>query len=183
LAQDTRTLVPGAKQETDCYLTKRPNPAVWTYLSARRSFSIEIFDHRGKNSQTQNLYRRMNPMRKMLAIFLALSLTLVAAAVVSAGEMQLKVGDKVYACNCGEKCPCDSLSMRPSNCSCGKEMIQGTVAEVGDGTVMVQTEAWKRSFKTTGKFACNCGAGCNCNSVSQTPGKCACGKDLAEKMN
>jgi len=122
-------------------------------------------------------------MKRILAVAMILLLTLVAVAVVSAGEMQLKVGDKVYACNCGEACPCQTLSMRESKCSCGKDMVQGTVAEVGDGTVVVQTADWKRSFKTAGKFACNCGAGCNCNTVSQTAGKCACGRDLAEKVN
>jgi len=122
-------------------------------------------------------------MKKILAVLLVLFLSLAAAALVSAGEMQLKVGDKVFACDCGEKCPCDSLSTRSSKCSCGKDMVQGTVTEVADGSVVVETAAWKRSFKTTGKYVCNCGPGCDCNSVSQTPGKCACGKDLVEKTN
>ena len=122
-------------------------------------------------------------MKRFQAVLLVFFLVLAATAVVSAGEMDLKVGDKVYACNCGEACPCDTLSMRESKCSCGKDMVQGTVTEVGEGTVMVKTDDWTRSFKTAGKFACNCGTGCNCNTVSQTAGKCACGKDLAEKTN
>jgi len=122
-------------------------------------------------------------MKRVIAVTLVLFLGLAMATLASAGEMQLKVGDKVYACACGEACPCQTLSMKPSNCSCGKEMVQGEVVEVGDGTVVVQTADWKRTFKTEGKFVCNCGAGCNCNTVSQSPGKCACGKDLAEKPN
>jgi hypothetical protein len=27
-------------------------------------------------------------------------------------------------------------------------------------------------------YSCDCGSGCNCNSVSTQPGKCACGKEL-----
>lgn len=27
-------------------------------------------------------------------------------------------------------------------------------------------------------YTCNCGPGCQCNTVSTTPGKCACGNDL-----
>jgi len=122
-------------------------------------------------------------MIRMLTVSLAMLVALLVAGLAAAGDMQLKVGDKVYACNCGEACPCDSLSMRPSKCSCGKEMVQGEVVEVGEGTVMIQTDGWKRSFKTDGKYACACGAGCTCNSVSQTPGKCACGRDMAEKTN
>jgi len=122
-------------------------------------------------------------MKRFLVVLLVLVFGLVLAGFSTAGEMQLKVGDKVYACNCGEACPCDSLSMQPSKCSCGKEMVQGEVVEVKEGAVVIQTDSWKRSFKTDGKYACACGAGCACNSVSQTPGKCACGKDLAEKTN
>jgi len=122
-------------------------------------------------------------MKKLLGIVLVLVFGLVLAGLSTAGEMQLKVGDKVYACNCGEACPCDTLSMRPGKCSCGKDLVQGEVVEVGEGSVVVQTDSWKRSFKTDGKFACACGAGCTCNTVSQAPGKCSCGKDLAEKTN
>jgi len=122
-------------------------------------------------------------MKRLLAITVVLFLGLAMATLASAGDMQLKVGDKVYACNCGEGCPCQTLSMNPGECSCGNPLAEGEVVEVGDGTVVVQTADWKRTFKTDGKFACNCGAGCNCNTVSQSHGKCSCGKDLAEKPN
>lgn len=122
-------------------------------------------------------------MRRRLAVALTLLVTLLVAGAALAGDMQLKVGDKVYACNCGEGCPCQTLSMNPGKCVCGKDLVQGTVVEVGKGTVVVQAADWKRSFKTVGKFACNCGAGCTCNTVSQTPGKCTCGKDMAAKTN
>ena len=36
------------------------------------------------------------------------------------------------------------------------------------------------SAPTQGKYACGCGEGCNCGSISQKPGKCACGKDMVK---
>lgn len=122
-------------------------------------------------------------MKKLLVITLVLFLAGALATVAGAGDMAPKVGDTVYACNCGEACPCQTLSMKPGECSCGKALAQGTVAEVGDGTVVVKTADWTRTFKSDGKFACNCGAACDCNTVSQTPGKCSCGKDMAEAVN
>ena len=29
-------------------------------------------------------------------------------------------------------------------------------------------------------YACGCGEGCNCGSISQKPGKCACKKDMVK---
>jgi hypothetical protein len=119
-------------------------------------------------------------MRK--AIFLAV-IVLFGAAVAAAatfGQMDLKVGDQVYACNCGESCPCQTMAKMPGKCTCGSEMVKAQVTKVEDGSVMLKSDSWQtaRSFKTTGKYACACGADCMCEAVSQNPGKCPCGEDM-----
>ena len=93
-------------------------------------------------------------------------------------EMKLAVGQEVYACNCGSKCPCDTLSMKPGNCTCGKEMVKAKVQSVGAGTAILLVSGEKRTFKTVGKYACACGLECLCNTISQNPGKCTCGKEM-----
>ncbi|MDX9821595.1 MAG: hypothetical protein RBT20_06655 [Syntrophales bacterium] len=35
------------------------------------------------------------------------------------GKMKLKVGQEVYVCNCGEKCPCNTMSRNLGNCTNG----------------------------------------------------------------
>lgn len=124
-------------------------------------------------------------MKKVVTVALALVLAL-AFAVVAAepSKMELKVGDQLFVCNCGEKCPCDSMARKPGNCTCGKEMVQGTVTKVGEGTAVIKIAAAERTFKTVGKFACACGPTCDCGSISQNPGNCVCGKPMAEvKVN
>ena len=124
-------------------------------------------------------------MKKVFTVALALVLAL-AFAVVAAepSKMELKVGDQLYVCNCGEKCPCDSMARKPGNCTCGKEMVQGTVTKVGEGTAVIKTASAERTFKTVGKYACACGPTCDCGSISQNPGNCVCGKPMAEvKVN
>jgi hypothetical protein len=110
-------------------------------------------------------------MKKVVTVALALVLAL-AFAVVAAehSKMELKVGDQLYVCNCGEKCPCDSMAR--------------TVTKVGEGTAVIKIAAAERTFKTVGKFACACGSTCDCGSISQNPGNCVCGKPMAEvKVN
>jgi len=120
-------------------------------------------------------------MRKIVSALVVLVMALAVAAVAAeSGSMTLKPGDQVYVCNCGTGCPCDSMANRASKCTCDKPMVQGTVKQVGEGTATVLVGGEERSFKTAGKYACNCGPGCTCGSISQKPGKCACGKDMAE---
>ncbi len=124
-------------------------------------------------------------MKKAVTVALALVLAL-AFAVVAAEpvKMELKVGDQLYVCNCGETCPCDSMARKPGNCTCGKEMAQGTVTKVGEGTAVIKIASAERTFKTVGKYACDCGPACECGSISQNPGNCVCGKPMAEvKIN
>lgn len=125
-------------------------------------------------------------MRK--AIFLlAAVLILAVVAITFAGNPKpvFKVGDEVYACNCGEQCDCYTLSKKPGKCVCGKEMVKGKVTAVEEGTVTIKAEGWQkpRTFLTVAKFACACGPECDCDTISQKPGKCVCGKEMAPVKN
>jgi hypothetical protein len=59
-------------------------------------------------------------MRKtvILAVIVLFGATVAFAG--TFGKMDLKVGDEVYACNCGADCPCQTISMSPGKCTCGK---------------------------------------------------------------
>jgi hypothetical protein len=122
-------------------------------------------------------------MKKLF--FIAFVFVLIMGFVVPAfagpkGTMDLKVGDEVYACNCGEKCSCNTLSKMPGNCTCGNPMVKAKVIKVEKGKVHLMAEGWEkeRIFKTKGKYACDCGTDCKCNTISQKPGKCPCGDEL-----
>ena len=95
-------------------------------------------------------------------------------------SMDLKVGEEVYACNCGAKCPCDTLSKNAGKCTCGVDMVKSSVVSVGDGTAVLMVSGEERTFKTVGKYACACGLQCPCNTISQNPGKCTCGVEMKE---
>lgn len=49
-----------------------------------------------------------------------------------------KVGDKVYVCTCGEGC-CKTIQAKPGKCGCGKDLTEGTVTKVAEGSVTVKT--------------------------------------------
>ena len=93
-------------------------------------------------------------------------------------SMDLKVGEEVYACNCGAKCACDTLSRNAGKCTCGVDLVKSTVKSVGDGTAVLIVSGEERTFKTIGKYACACGPQCPCNTISQNPGKCTCGVEM-----
>lgn len=48
------------------------------------------------------------------------------------------VGDKVYVCTCGEGC-CKTVEAKPGKCGCGKDLTEGTVTKVAEGSVTVKT--------------------------------------------
>jgi hypothetical protein len=116
-----------------------------------------------------------------LAVILTLTLTMIAFAA-ARGKMDLKAGDEIYACNCGESCDCKTMSRNPGNCTCGKEMVKAKVASIESGKVMLQAAGWEkpRAFKTSGAYACNCPPSCKCDTISQKPGKCTCGVTMKD---
>lgn len=120
-------------------------------------------------------------MRKVsIIVVFALFCASIALAEVVNGKIDLKVGDEVYACNCGEECPCMTMSRKPGNCSCDNEMVKAEVVKIEEDTAMLKAESWEtaRPFKMTGKYVCACGPECKCDTVSQNPGKCSCGVEL-----
>jgi hypothetical protein len=123
-------------------------------------------------------------MKKRVALGLAIFVTMVLAAGLSvalakAGKLELKVGDEPYVCNCGPDCPCGSMAMTPGKCTCGKDMVQAKVKAVTADTATVVIGGKEQTFKTVGKYACACGEACPCKMISQNPGNCTCGKEMA----
>jgi hypothetical protein len=122
--------------------------------------------------------------RKILitAMVLAMALAVVSLSFAAEkGKLDLKVGDELYVCNCGEKCPCNTISRNPGKCACGHDdMVKATVTKVEGNVAYFKAEGWdkERPFKTVGKYMCACGPDCKCDTISQTKGKCSCGKDL-----
>lgn len=119
-------------------------------------------------------------MRNYLVVAMALVLAVGACLVYagpSNGKMDLKVGDQVYACGCGTKCGCQTISNRQGTCHCGMDLVKADVVAVGEGTADLRAGEKTFTYKTVGKYACGCGGDC-CQTISQTPGKCGCGKDL-----
>jgi hypothetical protein len=122
-------------------------------------------------------------MKKKVLIVLSVVLAIALAALAFAGaksKMDLKVGDEVYACNCGIDCKCNTMANQAGNCTCGKAMVKATVVRIEGDTAYLQADGWKeaRPFKTIGKYVCACGPACKCNAISQNPGKCPCGVDM-----
>jgi hypothetical protein len=121
-------------------------------------------------------------MKKSLAVSIAILLCLVMVGISYAalkdGKMKLKVGDEVYVCGCGDGCPCLTMSKAPGKCSCGKDLVKAKVTKVEKGKATVMANGKELVFPTKGKYACACGAGCKCDTISQTPGKCGCGSEM-----
>jgi len=113
-----------------------------------------------------------------LAIILGLVMTGISFAALKNGQMQLKVGDEVYVCGCGEGCPCLTMSKNPGKCVCDKDLVKSKVTKVEKGKATVMVNGKEQVFPTKGKYACACGPKCNCDTISQSPGKCSCGVDM-----
>ncbi len=94
-------------------------------------------------------------------------------------KITFKKGDEVYVCGCGAGCPCLTMSKKAGKCGCGKDLIKTTIDKVVKGKAYVTVDGKTLIFKTTGKYACACGAGCDCGTISQKPGDCVCGKPMA----
>jgi hypothetical protein len=118
-------------------------------------------------------------MKKLLLIILTLLFTCGLAVTVHAAKEKFaaKAGDTIYVCACGEGCDCGTVSNKEGECGCGKEMVKTTVTKVEKGKVFYQVDGKELSAPLTGKYYCGCKK-CDCNTISQKPGKCGCGKKL-----
>jgi hypothetical protein len=121
-------------------------------------------------------------MRKHLFMyFVLISVSLMAVAYGGQkATMDLKLGEVVYACNCGIDCKCNTMANKAGNCTCGKSMVKAKVVRIEKDTAYLKADNWKeeRPFKTTGKYVCACGPTCKCDAISQNPGKCPCGEEM-----
>ncbi|MCM2263783.1 MAG: hypothetical protein NDI73_01190 [Desulfuromonadales bacterium] len=107
--------------------------------------------------------------------------------------------DVLYSCNCGPECHCNSVSVAPGNCACGKPLAWGHLVRVeGDEALLCTCKEGcqckidpndstkcgcgnpiKRiSMKGSGLYFCNCGGSCACNTLSAQPAECRCGMPL-----
>jgi hypothetical protein len=50
--------------------------------------------------------------------------------------------------------------------------------EAGKATFKAAGWEKERVFKTVGKYMCACGPECKCDTISQNPGNCTCGKKM-----
>lgn len=114
-------------------------------------------------------------------LFISAAASLVFAAKGPTGAFDAKVGDTIYVCGCGEGCNCGSLGKKPGACSCGREMVKTTVTRIEKGRVYYTVDGKELSAPVQGTYACGCGAGCNCGSISQKAGgKCGCGMPMVK---
>ena len=125
-------------------------------------------------------------MKKVILLATVMLMVVFVALSFAGGKakMDLKVGDSIYACDCGADCPCNTMSRNPGKCTCGKDMVKAKVMKVEGDTAMLKAEKWdkERPFKMTGKYMCDCDPECKCDTISQNPGKCTCGKEM-KKVN
>jgi hypothetical protein len=117
-------------------------------------------------------------MKKLLILTMVIALAFATLALADKTKMTEKVGDQLYVCACGEGCPCDTMSRNPGQCSCGKDLVKTKVTKVGKGTITVESR--KKPFVSVGKYACDCGPDCKCDTISQNPGNCTCGKKMIQ---
>ena len=117
-------------------------------------------------------------MKKVIIFMVVFTLAFVTLAIADKTTMEAKVGDELYVCACGDGCPCDTMSRNAGQCSCGKDMVKTKVTKVEEGKITVASRA--KPFISVGKYACDCGSACKCDTISQNPGNCTCGKKMVE---
>lgn len=108
----------------------------------------------------------------------ALSLAFAITALADEQLPTFKAGETVYVCACGAGCDCQTISRNNGKCSCDKPMAKTTVTKVEGDKLYAQVSGTEQAFSTKAKYACACGAGCNCGTISQKPGNCTCGKEM-----
>jgi hypothetical protein len=116
---------------------------------------------------------------KGLFVFLVvLSLAFAVAAFADKELPVFKAGETVYVCGCGAGCDCQTISRNDGKCTCDKPLVKTTVTKVEGGKLFAMVNGAEQTFLTKAKYACACGEGCNCGTISQKPGNCTCGKAM-----
>jgi hypothetical protein len=115
-------------------------------------------------------------MKKLLVLAVVFAVALATLALADRTMMTAKVGDVLYVCGCGEGCPCDTMSRNPGQCTCGKDLVKTKVTKVEKGKITVESR--EKPFISLAKYVCDCGPDCKCDTISQNPGNCTCGKKM-----
>jgi hypothetical protein len=111
-------------------------------------------------------------------VFLFVGLGILSSTASAQEDFNYKKGDAIYACTCGEKCPCDTLARKAGKCTCGVDLVKANITDVQKGIATVSFEdGHSEAFKLT-KYKCACGKDCGCSTMSQNAGKCVCGKEM-----
>ena len=118
-------------------------------------------------------------MKRLFVLLCSVVFAFVCIAAAAADtKLTFKKGDEVYVCGCGPDCPCLTMSKQAGKCPCGKGLVKTKIDKVVKGKAYVTVDGKTQVFKTTGKYVCACGAGCNCGTISQKQGACVCGKPM-----
>ncbi|RJR51757.1 MAG: hypothetical protein C4576_03130 [Desulfobacteraceae bacterium] len=115
----------------------------------------------------------------LVAVLVVLSLAFSVVAFADEGLPVFKAGDGIYVCACGG-CDCQTISRKEGKCSCDKSLTKTTVNKVEGDKLFASVNGAEVAFSTKAKYACACGGGCTCGTISQKPGKCACGNALKQ---
>ena len=124
-------------------------------------------------------------MKKFLVVLMVMVLGLGFSALsfsepLKGGKLEVKAGDDIYVCGCGKGCDCYTVSKKEGKCTCGSNLVKVKVTKVDKGKAFYMQDGKEASTTLTGKYNCACGPTCDCQTISQKPGKCGCGKDMAK---
>ena len=114
----------------------------------------------------------------LVVLVVALSLAFAVTAFADEKLPVFKVGDTIYVCACGAGCDCQTISRNDGKCSCDKPMAKTTVTKVEGDKLFAKVNGAEQAFSTKAQYACACGPGCTCGTISQKAGKCTCGKEM-----
>jgi hypothetical protein len=118
-------------------------------------------------------------MKRLLVLACALVFAFVFVGTAAAvTKVTFKKGDAVYVCGCGAACPCMTISKKAGKCGCGKDLVKTTIDKVSKGKAYVTIDGKTQAFSLSAKYVCACGKDCDCATISQKPGDCACGKPM-----
>ncbi|MEI7817143.1 MAG: hypothetical protein WCI45_08115 [Desulfuromonadales bacterium] len=120
--------------------------------------------------------------KRLISLFVT---GLLLFAVVAFADKTLPVykkGDSVYVCTCGDSCDCKTMANKEGKCGCGNALGKGVVSSVSKDKVAVKVDGNNLNFPAKAKYACACGDGCICGTVSQKPGKCGCGTEMKKVL-
>ncbi len=127
-------------------------------------------------------------MKKFLVVLMIMVLGLGFSALsfsepLKGGKLEVKGGDEIYVCGCGNGCGCNTVSKKEGKCSCGQALLKVTVDKVEKGKAFYKQDGKEASVLLAGKYNCACGAQCDCQTISQKPGKCGCGKEMSKVVD